>query len=79
MSTPQDSESASRDDLEKVDIPVTVPRDMAENIVDDLRENGRVKIFVSTDRTGPDIIDQIEWQLENDEQALEFVEEYDGN
>lgn len=72
--TARDSESESL----KVDIPVTVPRDMAEDILDDLRENGRVKIFVTT-QDAPSITDQIEWQLENDQNALEFVEDYDGN
>jgi len=59
-----------------VDIPVVVTPDMAEDIRDDLEQKGRVSIEVRT-ANAPDVVEQIEWQLENEQPLLEFTEDYD--
>ncbi|AEH39479.1 hypothetical protein [Halopiger xanaduensis] len=62
----------------QVDIPVTVPPAVAEEIVADLAEDGRVSITIRTSNA-PNIVEQIEWQLENDKPLLEFTEDYDAH
>lgn len=64
-------------ELEQVDIPVAVEPDTAGDILDDLRENGRVTIEVRTSNA-PNVTDQIEWQLENEQPLLEFTEDYNA-
>ena len=64
-------------EIEQVDIPVTVPPRMAENMVDDFKEKGWVTLRVTRD-DAPDIADQIEWQLDNDQELLEFTKDYDA-
>lgn len=62
----------------EVDIPVTVSPEMAEDMAADLEERGRVTLTISRS-DAPDIVNQIRWQLANEQPALEFVEDYGGN
>lgn len=61
----------------QVDIPVVVTPDMAESIRDDLEQNGRVSIEVRT-ANAPNVVEQIDWQLEHEQPLLEFTEDYDS-
>lgn len=72
-----DQQRSERESFEKVDVPVVVPPEMAEDMVDDLEETGSINVTITTDHS-PHIIDQLRWQLENEQNALEFVGGYDG-
>jgi hypothetical protein len=64
-------------EVEKVDIPIEVPKEMAEEMAEELDETGSIHINV-TERNAPSLTEQIRWQLENDQQLLQFVEDYDA-
>lgn len=61
--------------LHQVDVPVTVPPEMAEDMVEDLEEKGRITVQI-TQWNAPDIVEQLRWQLENDQPLLEFTEDH---
>lgn len=63
---------------QQVDIPITVSPDVAEEIVEDLEENGRITMAVSTS-DAPEIVEQIRWQLDNEQPLLTFTEDYDAD
>ena len=65
-------------EIEKVDIPLTVPKETAEAMVQDLKETGSIDLTVR-ETNCPSLIEQIEWQLENNEHLLKFVEKYNQN
>ena len=59
-----------------VDIPVTVPPEVAEDMADDLEQQGYIDLRIKK-ADAPNIVEQIRWQLENGKAALRFVEDYD--
>jgi len=61
----------------KVDIPITVPKETAKEMADDLEETGRISIEV-TEGNAPSLAEQIRSQLDNNQQLLEFTEDYDA-
>lgn len=64
-------------EIEQIDIPVTVTPRMARDMLEDFRDKGWVMLRVTRDEA-PDIAEQIEWQLDNDQQLLEFTEGYNA-
>ena len=67
----------SGEDGQKIDIPITVPKETAKEMADDLDETGNISIEV-VERNAPSLSEQIRWQLGNDTQLIEFVEDYDA-
>lgn len=70
------SSNESQTKNQQIDIPLSVPEEMAKEIRDDLRDGNRVNVWFTADQI-PWMADCIDWQLENDQQATEYVEDYD--
>ena len=62
--------------LYDVDIPVTVPPEMAAEMAQELEKSGSITIEVTRGNC-PDIVEQINWQLENERPLTKIVGEYD--
>lgn len=71
------NDDQSESELDQVDIPVTVPPHMAEKMLADFKEKGWITLRVTRD-DAPDIAEQIEWQLDNEQELLEITEGYDA-
>ena len=65
-------------DFNRVDIPVVVTPEMAANMVDDLKEKGKINIELRTSQA-PNIVEQIEWQLENEQMLCELTDDYSSD
>ena len=65
----------STSDIEQVDIPITVPPEMAEEMADELERTGSIHINV-TNGNAPSLVEQIRWQLEEDQMITELVDAY---
>ena len=63
--------------IHDVDIPVTVPPEMAAEMAQELENSGSITIEVTRGNC-PDIVEQINWQIENERPLTEIVEDYDG-
>ena len=65
----------STDGSDQVDIPITVPPEMAEEMADELERTGSIHINV-TNGNAPSLVEQIRWQLEEGQPVTELVDEY---
>ena len=74
---PETDATASEEDGQKIDIPITVPKETAKEMADELDETGNISIEV-VERNAPSLSEQIRWQLDNHQQLLEFTEDYDA-
>lgn len=77
MSDTERSDGEVQHGLHEVDIPVTVPPEMASEMAQELEDSGSIVIEVTRGNC-PDIIEQINWQLENERPLTEIAEEYDA-
>ena len=77
MSDESERPGGADDRLHEVDIPVTAPPEMAEKMVQELEDSGSITIEVTRGNC-PDIVDQINWQIENERPLMEVVEDYNA-
>lgn len=59
--------------FQNLDIPATAPRETAEAILEDVKNGKSVTLEIEpTDN----LVNQIEWQLENDRPVTKLVDDY---
>ena len=79
MAVEPDQNDAGNDegvDLKWVDLPMKAPVHVAVEIMEDLRAGKSVETEFDSD-AAPDLADTIQWQIDNEQRATEYVEEYD--
>lgn len=65
-------------EFDSVDIPITVNPEMAGDIADELEATGSVTLQVK-ENNAPSLVEQIRWQIENEQILTEITDDYKDN